>query len=344
MTLDAKPSLADPAPDERGEVRKAGGAPGDISFSVVIPTYNRADTIGDAIASVLNQTFPVKEIIVVDDGSTDGTIERVARIGSPLVRTLVNAKNAGAPASRNRGAAAVAGDWIAFLDSDDCWHPEKIAAEHAVIAAGGADTSAVASNHVLVIDGRISRYRTEKEKVADVGGALRTANFLGTCSCMTIRRDKFKAAGGFDEGLRSCQDWDLWLRIADTGTVLISLPGYVYYRLNTQDCISTDGRKRQSGHLHIWKSHIRAGRTFRGNRAALAGIFADLCQNRGKYKSFRRLCRYALQAEPRRFPYICAMMWNGATAPDYMGYRRQMESSHELIQSVRTFMRRRPVA
>jgi glycosyltransferase involved in cell wall biosynthesis len=247
----------------------------------------------------------------------------------------VNARNLGATAARNRGAKAATGEWLAFLDSDDSWHPEKLSAERAAIASGGDDVTAIASNHVLVIDGRISGNATQKELVPDLACRLRTENFLGTCSCMTIRRTAFLAIGGFNEQLKSCQDWDLWLRAARVGTVLISTPAYVFYRFNTRDSISGDGRKRQSGHVHIWKSHIRDGRHLGGDRTSLALTFADVCLNRGKRKSFRRLCRYALRVEPRRFRQIGAMLIHGGMAPDYMSYRRRMERSIEVMQRVR---------
>jgi hypothetical protein len=109
----------------------------------------------------------------------------------------------------------------------------------------------------------------------------------------------------------------------------------VFYRFNTRDSISSDGLKRQSGHIHIWKSHIRQGRKFAGDRTSLALTFADVCMNRNKRKSFRRLCRYALRAEPRRFRQIGAMLIHGATSSDYMNYRRRMERSIEVMQRVR---------
>lgn len=306
-----------------------------IDFSVVIPCFNRAASIVEAIESVLQQTVPAREIIVVDDGSSDDSVSRVTSIGSPLVKVLVNEGNLGATAARNRGAKAATGEWIAFLDSDDSWHPEKLAAERAAVATGGADVTAVASNHVLVIDDRVSEITTQKELVSDVSDRLRTENFLGTCSCMTVRRESFLAIGGFNEQLKSCQDWDLWLRAAHAGKVLVSKPAHVFYRLNTRDSISGDGRKRQSGHVHIWKSYIRDGRRFAGNRTSLALTFADVCLNRNKRKSFRRLCRYALEAEPRRFRQIAAMLVHGAMASDYMSYRRRMERSIELMQHMR---------
>jgi glycosyltransferase involved in cell wall biosynthesis len=312
---------------------------GDIDFSVVIPTYNRVATIDEAIGSVLKQTLPAKEIIIVDDGSTDDTVQRVASMSNPLIKVLVNDRNMGATASRNRGAKAATGEWIALLDSDDTWHPEKLATERALIASSGDGVVALASNHVLVIDGQVGEFPTQKERVPDLANRLRSENFLGTCSCMTVRREEFLAIGGFDEQLKSCQDWDLWLRAAGAGKVLISTPAHVFYRMSTRDCISTDGRKRQSGHLHIWKSHIREGRDFGGDRVSLALTFADICYNRNKQKSFRKLCRYALATDPRRFRQVGAMLFNGATSQDYMSYRRRMERSLELMQKLRRTLR-----
>ena len=169
---------------------------GDIDFSVVIPLFNRAATIAEAIESILRQTVSAKEIIVVDDGSTDNSVGVVKNMASPLVKVLVSERNLGATAARNRGAAVATGRWIAFLDSDDFWHPEKLAAERAAIASGGDGVTAVASNHVLVIDDRVSDIATQKELVSDVAGKLRTENFLGTCSCMTVRRDYSSRLGG----------------------------------------------------------------------------------------------------------------------------------------------------
>ena len=92
--------------------------------SVVVPTYNRAEMIQEAIESVLRQTAPVHEIIVVDDGSTDSTCELVGAYGDPVV--LLRHDHHSAAAARNRGLARATGDWIAFLDSDDVWTPTKL--------------------------------------------------------------------------------------------------------------------------------------------------------------------------------------------------------------------------
>jgi glycosyltransferase involved in cell wall biosynthesis len=314
-----------------------------IDFAVVIPAFNRADTIMEALESVLRQSVLPKEILLIDDGSTDDTVRRVQDLDHPLIAVLVNARNMGATASRNRGAKAATARWIAFLDSDDTWHPDKLAAERRLIASHMAlqdnDAVAVACNHVLVIDGHAGATSTAKEHVADPAQRLKTENYLGTCSCMTVRRDAFLAIGGFDKGLKSCQDWDLWLRLSAVGKILVSAPTHAFYRLNTRDCISTDGRKRQAGHVHVWKSHIRKGRAFGGDRTSLALCFADVALNRGKRNSFRKLCLYALKREPRRFRQVGAMLWHGATAPDYLTYRRRMERSLEAVQRLRQRLR-----
>ena len=94
------------------------------TFSVIIPAYNSAGTVGRAIESVLAQTFPVLELIVVDDGSTDETARIVARFGNRL--TYRYQTNAGVSAARNSGASIARSDWLAFLDADDWYYPERL--------------------------------------------------------------------------------------------------------------------------------------------------------------------------------------------------------------------------
>ena len=120
------------------------------SVSVIIPTWNSSNTVGATIRSALAQTFPPREILVCDDGSTDGTAEVVARVVDPRVKWIAGS-HSGLPAvARNRGIAQTQGEWIAFLDSDDTWAPDKLSQQ--LQAASVWASPAVCSNaHRLVL-------------------------------------------------------------------------------------------------------------------------------------------------------------------------------------------------
>ena len=177
--------------------------------SVVIPTFNRRQTLQLAIDSILNQTLPVDEIVVVDDGSTDGTFEWLsqsfAQIRTPRV-VIVQQKNGGPSAARNAGIERASGQLIAFLDDDDTWHPDKmqrqlgVLAEHPDICLLGcaADTLKLAGGARLV----------------DIGEwRLLFRNWFLTPG-VVVRRDALIECGGFPEDMRHCEDYALWLKIA----------------------------------------------------------------------------------------------------------------------------------
>ena len=121
------------------------------AISVVVPLFNKRDEVGATLRSVLAQTLPPVEIVVVDDGSTDGSAEVVRAIGSPLVRLLVQS-NAGVCVARNRAVAEARGDYIAFLDADDCWEPGYLAEIAALIAEFPG--CGIYSTAFWVLDGR----------------------------------------------------------------------------------------------------------------------------------------------------------------------------------------------
>src|SRR5947209_8661253 len=125
-------------------------------LSVVIPAYNSARTIRAAVASTLNQTRPVLEVIVVDDGSTDATAEVVTGIADPRVR-LVSRPNGGPSAARNAGIAVARGEWVGFLDSDDLWLPSY--AQRAAAALGAAANPGFAYTDAYRFDGGSGRVK-----------------------------------------------------------------------------------------------------------------------------------------------------------------------------------------
>jgi glycosyltransferase involved in cell wall biosynthesis len=195
------------------------------TVAVIIPVYNGAQEIAGAIRSALEQTVPPDEVLVVDDGSTDHTADVVR--GYPV--TLIQQRNAGPGAARNRGAEASRSEWLAFLDHDDRWHPEKTARQLSCAAAGGDQIGVVYSCHA------------QRDEVPFSWDALWNRNIVGTPTGVLVRRRCFLEAGGFDErrALIGTEDHHLWLRIAAMGTWdFRHCPGRWYDYLPAQGSLS----------------------------------------------------------------------------------------------------------
>jgi glycosyltransferase involved in cell wall biosynthesis len=182
----------------------------ELKVSVVIPTYERIATLSRAVDSVMAQTFSGFELIVVDDGSTDGTDEMILR-DYPAVR-LHRQENTGVSAVRNAGVALTAGEWIAFLDSDDAWLPEKLERQLSALA-NEPELRLSHTDEIWIRNGK--RVNQPKEYAKSGGGIyLRCLPLCCICpSSVLLRRDLFDEIGGFDETISVCDDYDLWLRI-----------------------------------------------------------------------------------------------------------------------------------
>ena len=181
-----------------------------MRVSVVIPTYNRADFVREAITSVLQQDYPDIELIVVDDGSRDGTAAVVSEF-APAVQYLWQ-ENRGVSAARNRGVAASTGDLIAFLDSDDLWLPNKVSAQVAYFEAQ-AEAQACHTDEIWIRRG----VRVNERHIHRKQGGWQFLASLPRClispSAVMMRRTLWDRLGGFDESLPACEDYDLWLRL-----------------------------------------------------------------------------------------------------------------------------------
>ncbi|MBU62922.1 MAG: glycosyl transferase [Opitutae bacterium] len=178
--------------------------------SIIIPTYDRLETLPRALGSVINQTFSDWELIVVDDGSTDGTDEMILR-DYPVVR-YYRQENAGVSSARNAGVALSSGAWIAFLDSDDAWLPEKLERQLFTLAK----EPELRLSHTDEIWIRNGRRVNQPKEYAKSGGYIYRRCVPLCCICpssVLIRRDLFDEIGGFDETFPVCEDYDLWLRI-----------------------------------------------------------------------------------------------------------------------------------
>ncbi len=197
-----------------------------MRVSVVIPSHNRAHTVARALRSVLRQTRPADEILLVDDGSSDSTATLVRDF--PAVRYLYQEQQ-GVSSARNLGIRAARGDWIAFLDSDDEWLPDKLEAQFETLEAHkGARIC-----HTEEIWVRNGRRVNAKKKHAKSGGRI-FLDCLPLCvispSSVLIERRLLQELDGFDETLPACEDYDLWLRLCARHAVLfVDTPLIVKY-------------------------------------------------------------------------------------------------------------------
>ena len=181
-----------------------------MEISVVIPTYNRYELLRRALSSVFAQTQRVDEIIVVDDGSTDDTAQITEDFPSI---TYIYQENRGVSAARNTGIKKAKNEWIAFLDSDDEWHPQKIE-EQTQFHSNNSDILMSYTDECWIRDDKEVKV---PKKYAKVGGEIFEA-CLSHCiiapSAVLMHKSLFEKYGYFDEELEVCEDYDLWLRTA----------------------------------------------------------------------------------------------------------------------------------
>jgi glycosyltransferase involved in cell wall biosynthesis len=187
-----------------------------MSISVVIPAYNAAGFIAQTLESVLGQTLPPDEVLVIDDGSTDSTAEVAERFGAPV--RVIRRANVRQAASRNFGVQEAAGEWVAFVDADDLWEPHKLARQMEELARNPAASLCYTARVEFVEQGGT----IQLGKVVPVpppegirGALYRNTTFLP--SSVLLRRSAFLAAGGFDTQFKIAEDWDLWLRLLHSG-------------------------------------------------------------------------------------------------------------------------------
>ncbi len=181
-----------------------------MKISVIIPAYNAEKYISKAIESCLSQTYAPHEIIVIDDASTDSTAA-IAGSFPPPVRVIRLVENMGVAVARNRGIQASTGDWIAFLDADDWFLPEKLELQRRCALENPHAVLIYAGWWVISVDGVKSLGRFTPPAALLPMLRYRCNLPLGTTM---LRRDAFDSVGGFNPSLRRCQDWELWLRLA----------------------------------------------------------------------------------------------------------------------------------
>lgn len=286
-----------------------------MNISAIITTYNRPAWLAEAISSVIAQSRPVQEILVVDSGAVEQT-KTVAESFGTAVRYL-RMDDRGLAAARNFGMRFASGDWLAFLDDDDQWLPEKIKLQEQALE--GLPTAALVytSRQMLWPDGTT----TTSAALAPerLWPALRAANSIPPSSVMVQKRAILNE-GGFNEALRYCEDWDLWVRLARKHQFAAVLEPVTKYRVsagqmsaNIELLLSTTEQILESSLLQglggitrsCWRRRIRAAQLF--SAAILARDAGLPTAHAFARKSLAQWPAPAFQ--PKRFWFLVREFW-----------------------------------
>lgn len=289
------------------------------TVSVIIPTYNRAHLIDKAIKSVLKQTYQDFEIIVVDDGSTDNTGEIVKRFPDFRIHYICHANNMGVSEARNTGIRASRGDYIALLDSDDEFLPERLGRQVQLLENKSSEVGVVCSwSYNIDEKGNYISKRCLPKKDGYIYEDLLSTNLISVPTVLR-RKECFNRVGLFDDLLNTQQDWDMWIRIAKYYRfALIKIP-LVKYRIhpnqisnNPEAKVITAKRilvkyaneleKRPRAHskhyFYIGNRFCHMGKTKEGQRYLLKAI--SLCPFYFRYY----ICVFGSLFGPKCFIYL----------------------------------------
>lgn len=271
-------------------------------ITVVIPVYNGEKTIRETIQSVFNQSLSDLELLVINDGSTDSTLEVVSQIKDERLKVYTY-PNAGLAASRNRGISLAKSEYISFIDADDLWTPDKL--ESQLKALQENPKAAVVYSWTDWIDessqslGKGSHNTQNGEVLAQ----LLLNDFVANGSNCLIKMQAFREVGGFDETLTAVEDWDMWLRLAERYQFVAVPSPQVLYRV-TSNSMSFNVWGMEAASLRIIE------KAFASAPQSLQYLKRDSIGNRYKYLTFK-----ALDGLPERKKGLAAtrFLWNAIT-------------------------------
>lgn len=279
--------------------------------SVIIPTYNYGHFIAEAVESALGQTVAPGEVVVVDDGSTDDTVEIVARFGDRV--RYVRQENQGVSAARNRGARVTTGEFIAFMDADDTWEPSKLEKQVALFERD--------PEIGLVHCGtRTFDSETGKTLATDLDGGegwmadnlllWNGSTIIGPGGTILVKREAFDKAGGFDEAMKVGEDWDLCYRIARLYKVGFVREALVNYR-NHRDNAHKNVAEMESGMRRFYeKAFAEADADVLKLRPRAYGNFHRVLSGSyfrsGSYGKFLKHAAKSIWNRPANFAYFAA--------------------------------------
>lgn len=225
--------------------------------SVVIPVYNREKYVGDAIDSILAQTFPDFELLVIDDGSTDGSVEIVRSYNDPRLRLVCNETNLGVPKARNRGIQLARGEYLAFLDSDDWAYPERFA-KQVTFLDNHLDYAAVGAWIVWMDEEGRSLRRVRRKPILPDEIAAQRLFRQGIENSASMARTVVLREYGHREEYDLSEDFDLWSRIAAKNKLATLPEVLVRCRMHESRITREQGHRRKDRRLTIYAAQLLA--------------------------------------------------------------------------------------
>lgn len=272
---------------------------------VIIPAYNAARFLPAALDSVLAQTFPDWQIVLVDDGSVDGTADLVAgyteKLGGRL--TYIRQANAGLPAARNRAIRSASSEFLALLDADDVWLPRRLEASLESFAGNPKAGLSYGLIEQIDMEGVVRRTfgRRRRYPEGKVASAIYRRTMDLPCPTVTFRRESVGQVGMFDETMRATEDRDLWLRIAQRYEVAFVPEVIAHYRVSPQ-AMTTDPNRMFAAQMQFVDKHYGTpGCGFWSRRVALSCIYrqkAEALATRGDLPSAVRDALQAVMLDP----------------------------------------------
>lgn len=285
--------------------------PSNPKVSVIIPTYNRAHVLGRALRSVLNQAYQDFELIVVDDGSSDATVEVMSGFADSRIRYLHHEENRGAAAARNSGIKAARGEYVAFLDSDDEWLPEKLEKQIEAFRQVSSRVGVVYTDMWLIGEDGVRKYWHAARIMPEDG--LVYDRLLGdrlggmSLPSVVVRRACFAKAGMFDEDFPRLIDTDLFMRLSGH-FCFHHLPEALVNYYQTERRISSDHKLLiQARRLILEKYHDDISRDRRALARHRYVIGNLLCQD-GDIHQGRHSLIQAVRLHPLSIRYLIAMI------------------------------------
>lgn len=220
------------------------------TISVIIPAYNAEQTILETIKSVRQQTFSDFEIIIINDGSTDQTLKLLQNVEDNRLK-IFSYENGGLSVARNRGITHATGEYIAFLDADDLWTPDKLELQLKALQQHSEAGVAYSWTYFMNEQGTSSYLGVSMFFEGDVQANLLVNNFIASGSNPLIRRQAIESVGDFDPDCAGCADWDYWLRLSAKWHFVVVSKHQIFYRQSSGSMSSTKVKHMEDDGLRV---------------------------------------------------------------------------------------------